>query len=107
MAPQSADLGSWPRSRARSRMRHRVTTLAGCAALLVAGWPGSATAQINCETIPAGPDRTDCYIGLSRINHEKAAIAASVAQHQSDVAIYRSITGTSTNTKMRRTRSAR
>jgi hypothetical protein len=65
------------------------------------------TAQINCETIPAGPDRTDCYIGLGRINREKAAIAAGVARQQGNVAIYRTITGTSTNKKMRRTRSAR
>ena len=107
MAPQSADLGSWSRSRARSPMRHRATTFAGCAALLIAGWPSSATAQINCETIPAGPDRTDCYIGLSRINREKAAIAAGAARQQSDVAIYRSITGTSSNKKMRRMRSTR
>jgi len=107
MAPQSADLGSRSRFRARSPMRHPATTFAGCAALLVAGWPGSVTAQINCETIPAGPDQTDCYIGLGRINREKAAIAAGVARQQSDVAIYRSITGTSTNKKMRRTRSAR
>ena len=73
----------------------------------VAGWPDSATAQVNCEAIPAGPDRTDCYIGLSRINRERAAIAAGVARQQSDIAIYRSITGTSPKKKMRRTRSAR
>jgi len=34
----------------------------------------SQWAQINCETIRAGPDRTDCYIGVSRIYREKFAI---------------------------------
>jgi hypothetical protein len=87
-------------------MRRCATALAGCAALLLAGWSGSATAQVNCETIPAGPDRTDCYIGLSRINREKAAIAAGAARQQGNIAIYRSITGTSAK-KMRRTRFAR
>ena len=42
--------------------------------MLVAGWSGVAMAQVNCETIRAGPDRTDCYIGVSRINREKSAI---------------------------------
>jgi hypothetical protein len=89
-------------------MRRQATAaFAGCAVLLIPGWPDSATAQVNCETIPAGPDRTDCYIGLSRINREKAAIAAGAARQQSDIAIYRSVTGTSANKKMRRKRSAR
>jgi hypothetical protein len=60
--------------------------------MLVAGWSGVAMAQVNCETIRAGPDRTDCYIGVSRINREKSAIAAGVARQQSDIAIYRSVT---------------
>ena len=45
-----------------------------CAAMLVAGWSGVAMAQLNCETIRAEPDRTDCYIGVSSINREKSAI---------------------------------
>jgi|tagenome__1003787_1003787.scaffolds.fasta_scaffold19499197_2 hypothetical protein len=109
MAPQSGDPKPLSRSRAReSPMRRRATaTFAGCAMLVVAGWPDSATAQVNCETIPAGPNRTDCYIGLSRINRERAAIAAGAARQQSDIAIYRSVTGTSANKKMRQKRSAR
>jgi hypothetical protein len=87
--------------------RHATAAFACCAVLLIAGWPDSATAQVNCEAIPSGPDRTDCYIGMSRINREKAAIAASAAREQSDIAIYRSVTGTSANKKMRRTRPAR
>jgi hypothetical protein len=88
-------------------MKRRATALAGCAALLFAGWPDSAAAQVNCETIPGGWARTDCYIGLSRINREKSAIAAGVARQQGDIAIYRSITGTSASKRVRRTRPAR
>jgi hypothetical protein len=52
-----------------------------------------AKAQINCETIPAGPARTDCYIGLSLINRQKSEIAASAAQQQTDSAMFRRLTG--------------
>ena len=77
----------------------------GCAALLTAivGWPGFATAQVNCEAIPPGPNRTDCYIGLSRINRQKSEIAAGVAQQETDRAVYRSVTGRSPKTKTHRT----
>ena len=78
-----------------------------CAAMLIAGRSGVEMAQVNCETFPAGPDRTDCYIGLSRINREKSAIAVGGARQQSDTAIYRSVTGTYPKKKMRRTRLAR
>jgi uncharacterized membrane protein len=63
-------------SRARRiPLRHNATSaFPACAAMLVAGWSGVAMAQVNCETIRAGPDRTDCYIGVSRINREKSAI---------------------------------
>lgn len=59
----------------------------------VAGQPGPAPAQTQCETTPAGPARTDCYIGLSRIYRQKSEIAAGVARQQSDAAIYRGVTG--------------
>jgi hypothetical protein len=109
MAPQSGDPRRLSRSRARSAMgRHGTAGFAGFPMLLVARWPNSATAQVNCETPPAEPDRTDCYIGLSRINRERAAIAAAgAAQQQRDIATYRSVTGTSANKKMRRQRPAR
>jgi hypothetical protein len=61
-----------------------------------------ATAQVSCATIPPGPNRTDCYIGLSRINRQKAEIAAGIAQQQTDRAIYRSVTGISPKTKVHR-----
>jgi hypothetical protein len=85
------------------------STCLGCAALLlaVAGWPGVATAQVNCETVPAGPERTDCYIGLSRIYRQKSRIAAAVARQQTDAAIYRFVTGRYPTKKVRRTRPVR
>ena len=46
------------------------------AALLVlaANLTGGAKAQVNCETIPAGPARTDCYTRLSRISRQKGEL---------------------------------
>ena len=71
------------------------TACLGGAALLafVASSIDVAKAQVNCETIPAGPERTDCYIGLSLINRQKCEIATSAAQQQTDSAIYRQLTG--------------
>jgi len=34
------------------------------------------TAQFSCDSLPIGPARTDCYIGLSRINRQQSEIAA-------------------------------
>ena len=70
--------------------------LLGTTALVtsVVGSPGLAPAQVNCDAIPSGPARTDCYIGLARIHRQQSDIAAGVAQQQSDAAIYRRVTGT-------------
>jgi hypothetical protein len=65
----------------------------GGVALLVASPLGLAMAQVNCETLPTGPRRTDCYIGLSHINRQKSGISAGVAQQQAETAIYRKVTG--------------
>ena len=65
----------------------------GGAALVAASPLGLAMAQANCETLPTGPRRTDCYIGLSYINRQKSEISASVAQRQAETAIYRKVTG--------------
>src|SRR5262249_5436460 len=43
-------------------------------------WPCNGTN----DTFPAGPARTDCYIGLSRINRQKSEISAGVAQQQAE-----------------------
>jgi hypothetical protein len=71
--------------------RDRRSAFVGAATLLtiMAGFPGLAAAQVDCEAMPAGPARTDCYIGLSRIYRQKSDIAAGIARQQSDGAIYR------------------
>jgi hypothetical protein len=75
--------------------------LVGSAALLatVVGSPGRAQTQatqvqVNCDMLAPGPARTDCYIGLARIHAQQSAIAAGVAQQQTDAANYRRATGT-------------
>ena len=74
----------------------------GGAALFAASLLGFAMAQVNCETLPAGQARTDCYIGLSRINRQKSEISGGVAQQQAETAIYRKVTGKRHNKKRRR-----
>jgi hypothetical protein len=65
----------------------------GGAALVAASPLGLAMAQVNCETLPTGPRRTDCYIGVSHINRQKSEISAGVVQQQAETAIYRKVTG--------------
>ena len=85
------------------KRREFITLLGGAAA-----WPVAARAQqLGCEAIPAGSGRTDCYIGLSRINSQKSDIAASTAQHQTDSAINHQLTGRRSKTKRRRRESLR
>ena len=75
----------------------------GGAALLAAGSLGLAVAQSNCETLPAGPARTDCSIGLSRLNPQESKISAGVAQQQAETAIYRKVTAKRAHNKRRHT----
>jgi len=63
-------------------------------ALLLAGFPVVASAQVNCEAIPHGPVRTDCYLSLSQFYRGQSDLAAARARAQSDAAWYRAITGT-------------
>jgi hypothetical protein len=64
-------------------------------AILLACLPHVARAQVNCEAIPVGPARTDCYIGLSRVYQGQSDAAAGKARVQSDIARHRQVTGTS------------
>jgi hypothetical protein len=68
----------------------------------LAGAPDLADAQVNCEAIPVGPARTDCYIGLARIGQQKSEIAAGVSRQQTDAAKLRQATGKSPKKKTRR-----
>jgi hypothetical protein len=67
---------------------------ASVVASLLACFPGVVSAQANCEAIPHGPARTDCYLGLGQFYRGQSDLAAARARAQSDTAWYRAITGT-------------
>jgi hypothetical protein len=71
-------------------MAHRTRPLA---AILLASFPGVANAQVNCDVIPYGPARTDCYLGLNQFYRGQSDLAAAKAHVQSDAAWYRAVTG--------------
>jgi len=62
-------------------------------AILLMASPTVADAQPNCEAVPRGPARTDCYLGLSQFHRAQSDLAADRARAQSDAAWYRAITG--------------
>jgi hypothetical protein len=72
-------------------VRHVAVAIIALSFVIAAG--GVATAQMNCEAIPAGPARTDCYIGLSRIGAGNAAIAGTKSKLQSEGATLQQVTG--------------
>jgi hypothetical protein len=43
--------------------------------------------------MPKGPERTDCYLALSRSYQAQSDLAAAKARAQADAAWYRAITG--------------
>ena len=67
---------------------------ASVVAIWLVAFPTVASAQVNCEGIPKGPTRTDCYLGLSQLYRAQSDLAAARARAQSDAAWYRAITGT-------------
>jgi len=75
-------------------MMHRDAIGASIVAVLLASFPGVVSAQ-DCNAVPAGPARTDCYIGLSRIYQGQSDVAAGNARVQSDAARLRQVTGAS------------
>ena len=48
--------------------------------IFLASFPGVAEAQIDCASIPAGPDRTDCYLALSQFYRAQSDLAAAKAR---------------------------
>jgi len=70
-------------------MTHWTATIV---AISLASFPNVARAQ-NCEAVPSGPARTDCYLGLSQFYRGQSDLAATRARVQSDAAWYRAITG--------------
>jgi hypothetical protein len=68
-------------------------------AILLASFPGIVRAQVDCDAIPAGPARTDCYIGLGRVYHGQSDVAAGNARVKSDAAGLQQATGTRSRPK--------
>ena len=62
-------------------------------AILLASFPGVVSAQVDCGAVPAGPARTDCYVGLSRVFRGQSDVAAGSARVQSDAARQQQVTG--------------
>jgi hypothetical protein len=77
-------------------MKHCTATVV---AILLSSFPGDGIAQVDCDAVPAGPARTDCYIGLSRIHGGQSGIAAGTARVQSDAARHQQLTGTGSRSK--------
>jgi hypothetical protein len=67
---------------------------AGVGAILLVSFPDVSSAQVKCDAVPAGPARTDCYLGLSSLYQQQSDLAAGKARVQSDAARYRQVTGT-------------
>ena len=68
----------------------------------LAGFPDPASAVDDCQAMPAGPARTDCYITLGRLHGAQSDLAAGKARVQSDAARYRAVTGAPPKPRPRR-----
>src|SRR5258706_5513174 len=68
-------------------------------AILLASFPGVVSAQVDCDAVPHGPARTDCYVGLSRVYRGQSDVAAGNARAQSDAARLQQVTGTRNHSK--------
>ena len=47
-------------------------------AALLANFPIATSTQENCQKVPAGTARTDCYIGLSRLKQSNILLLAAM-----------------------------
>jgi hypothetical protein len=72
---------------------------ASVVAILMASFPGVVSAQVDCNAVPAGPARTDCYIGLGRVYRRQSDVTAGDARVQSDAARLQQVTGTGGRSK--------
>ena len=68
--------------------------MASVVAILLASLSGAASAQVDCGTIPRGPARTDCYLGLTQFYRAQSDLAAAKARAEADAAWFRAVTGT-------------
>jgi len=58
-------------------------------AISLASFPGVASAQADCNAVPAGPARTDCCIGLSRVYRGQSDVAAGNTRVQLKIQFFR------------------
>jgi hypothetical protein len=72
-------------------MAHRSISIV---AVLLASFPAVVSAHVDCKTIPASSDRTDCYLALSQFYRGQSDLAAATARAQSGAAWHRAISGT-------------
>jgi hypothetical protein len=77
-------------------MQHWIVSVV---AVLIAILPRIVSAQVDCNAVPAGPARTDCYIGQSRIYQGQSDVAAGKSRVQTDAARYQQVTGTRSRSK--------
>jgi hypothetical protein len=75
------------------RLRFSSLLLLSLSAALVA--PHAAMGQGDCEAIPAGRNRTDCFIGRARILNQQSNIARDKARLESNSARLQAVTGRS------------
>ena len=66
---------------------------AGLVAIVLLSVPGGVSAGSMCDSVPSGPERTDCYLALSRLYQAQSDLAVAKAWAQSEAAWYRAITG--------------
>ena len=85
---------NYPIRTPKQKWRRHDTLGSSVFAILLASLPGLSHAQVNCDSIPKGPARTDCYLGLSQLYRGQSDLAAAKARAQSDAAWYRATTGT-------------
>ena len=58
-------------------MAHRTASII---AIVLASCSEAASAKVNCDGIPQGPARTDCYLSLSQLYRAQSDLAAARAQ---------------------------
>jgi hypothetical protein len=92
-ALENAPLLMAGRQASKSFWRRMTHWTASVVAILLASVPGLASAQVDCDGVPRGSARTDCYLGLSQFYRGQSDLAAARARVQSDAAWYRAITG--------------
>jgi len=83
----------WARTSERMRMRALKAACILLATMAMVGLPERTLAQVDCESIPAGPSRTDCYTGLARINRGQSSIASEAGKQSGAAATLQKQTG--------------